>query len=1245
MSNDPNDDATMAFDGKSSEELIQIPGYRIVRELGHGGMGAVYLADDAALGRKVAIKVVADAIARDAAVRARFLREARLLATVEHPNVVRVYSFGASEERAYLVMEYVEGETLADRIQRGPMAVGEARDILTKVVDALDAAWEKRIVHRDIKPSNILFDRRGNLKVADFGLAKGGESSDTESSLTQTGYLLGSPHYVAPEQAQGHESDFRADIYSLGVTLFEMLTSRKPFEGSSAMAIIARHMRDDLPSITSFRRDVGKGIADLVVWMTQKDPANRPSSYRELLDAINSLHVAEPTLVTRRKRKARAESHFALRAVALSASMLCFVAAAALFSVFAWRASHPPLREAKDERLVVAVAPFWGPDPESTNEGRTMAALIQQAIVARLGSAATVIGIDETKTAVRDPDSARALGERVGATAVIWGQAFALRNEREIQPSLTLVPRKRETTANFIGSSTPSADVTEMATDLPSTPEAIRVQSQATNQIELRKTSAEGIGDLVTYLAAMHMLSTNEPQRALELLTHTRRTPDGLYQKAVCLAQMKRDDDAARELKAGLALDPAHAPSLALLADIDTRALRFADAAARLRAAAATGRHFTTSEGALYGDRLYVKERYHYRWEKGAIADTATLLAIDPASNRVMDRWELPGVPMNFSVDDAGLTIRCDIGPPRNGELMTLAFVNGRFQGRALPHPNLLERMRRLKAGWSYAANFIHEITSVESLKLPSAHYRYSPIDADPTIPATLPDLKLALEKAITRDPTQPWYRFHLALATWELGDHATAQQIVNDLFAQANHGTGYYEFAWMARQFEPLGHRAWADRAYAEALKRRKAEAQPITMTALIERMVAAPFVRGAAGAAVVAPDPPRQHLWLLRARELSGLCWEGEEVAADAWTHYLRTHGDAAGATAEESVHERVQMLFGHQRGALTLEDLARAAEFAIVIALGSVMAFTLGRRRGLAATRNERGAMVALAVLLMIVAFLRVAAAARAMNVGNVPITMSDNLAHPAMVTMLDEVLAERDSEDLRFITAVAHHLSGDTRRAAELYRSIQSEDATKNLDNLDSLPPRMPSIDTFAAAFQTLYPRDIWRALRIGWGAKPAPNDAFSSGSYDASQTFYLAMLLSAAALLLVFGLRDAQPDFPAQTVTAFVLAVAFIAIALSLQHSASVKAKQPVSGKYSAEWATPYNNVFPFPPDPTAEAAVPRAMARSEAMRLFWIAIGIAALIAIGSGASLVREGFRARKLRGALLDQPAEVEA
>jgi len=138
------EDATVAFGAEAQQNLPEIAGYRVIGALGEGGMGTVYLAEDLALGRRVAIKLILQAVARDPAIRARFLREARLLATIDHPNVVRVYSFGATDDRVHLVMEYVEGDTLATRIRRGPMAVAEAKQIVVSVIDALDAAWERR---------------------------------------------------------------------------------------------------------------------------------------------------------------------------------------------------------------------------------------------------------------------------------------------------------------------------------------------------------------------------------------------------------------------------------------------------------------------------------------------------------------------------------------------------------------------------------------------------------------------------------------------------------------------------------------------------------------------------------------------------------------------------------------------------------------------------------------------------------------------------------------------------------------------------------------------------------------------------------------------------------------------------------------------------------------------------------------------------------------------------------------------
>jgi len=1257
MSKEPADDATVAFEGKRPEIDLQIPGYKILRQLGHGGMGAVYLGEDEALGRKVAIKVVADAIARDAAIRARFLREARLLATVEHPNVVRVYSFAATEERAYLVMEYVEGETLADRIQRGPMPIAEAKEIIARVADALDAAWEKRIVHRDIKPSNILFDRRGNLKVADFGLAKGTEGKDnTDSSLTQTGYLLGSPHYVAPEQAQGQESDFRADIYSLGVTFFEMLTGRKPFEGGSALAIISKHLHDDLPSLTSFRRDAGPQVASLVARMTKKNPADRPSSYTAVKEALDALDVAASTIITKREKRPRPKL---LRTITLSAALLCALATVVLF--FAFHNRQAPLAARNDDRLVVAVTPFWGPDKESLDEGRSMAALVQQQLVTRLGSAAKVIGIEETKTAVRDADSARALGEKLDATAVIWGQAFAMRNEREIQPSLTLIPRKQEALANYTNGVASLAERRNVGGDLPATPEAIRIQAGGANQLDMRRTSAEGIGDLVTFLAVIHALRQDEPQRALELLTQTRKTPDALYQKAICLANMKRDDDATKELNEALKLDPAHAPSLAMLADIDARASRFADAAAHLRAAAATGRRFTTSETALYNDTLYVMERYI---QDGTLHDTPTMLAIDPVADRVLDRWELPGPPRVFNVEDSGLTVKVDMGPPRSGELMALHFVKDHFAGRPLPHVGMAGRIRLMKPGWLLPINFTREMGAV-GLRLPVSHFRYSPIDADPTRPKTLPELKAALEKAIARDPTQPWHRLYLALTVWELGDHAAANRIFDEMLAQPNKNVPYYVFSWMPRTLEPLQHRDWADRAYAEALKRRTAESLPITTTATVERMLDAPFVRRATYNSIVSPDPARDHLWLARARELTGWAWNGDSTSSAAWARYFRLHGDPKTASEEEAVHELTQDAFGGMRAALTIEDLMRAAQVAILISLLVVIVLAL-RGGGIAALgRQERRALTILAILLVVCSAARFVGASRARLVESIPVPSADNLHHPVILSTLEQILAERDSNELRFITAYAYNLAGDAHRAVQLYQSVPWRIATENADRMDlERPQNPPTTEMYIMAFHRLCPYALLHTLRAAWRPQPQADSPFSVAEYEASQTFYLSLLLAAAMLLLAAGAANVQRGVPALAIAIFVVAAGFTGFALTAHRTWSKSENRAVSGKYSAEWRETFTSAHPFPPeteadlsaskspmsvaqaDEIAERRASLAMARSEAMHLYWTFIAIGALAALASGALLVR-GYarRRREVRAPLLDQAADVKA
>ena len=275
--------------GKPFAAVPSIAAFNIVRLLGKGGMGTVYLAEDSSLKRFVAIKVMSKNLAQDSRGRDRFLREARAMATIEHPHVVQFHSFGEFSGQPYIVMEYVEGETLAERIKReGPLPIDESLRILRETIEALDAAWKKQIIHRDIKPSNILLDQRGKVRVVDFGLAKP-LRIEGDATLTQTGDIVGSPHYISPEKIQGHQTDFRSDIYSLGIVLYEMLVGERPFEDTTPLAIVVKHLNAPLPSPREKRPELSESIVRLLQWMTRKQPDKRPSSYDQLLEQIDSL--------------------------------------------------------------------------------------------------------------------------------------------------------------------------------------------------------------------------------------------------------------------------------------------------------------------------------------------------------------------------------------------------------------------------------------------------------------------------------------------------------------------------------------------------------------------------------------------------------------------------------------------------------------------------------------------------------------------------------------------------------------------------------------------------------------------------------------------------------------------------------------------------------------------------------------------------------------------------------------------
>jgi len=265
--------------------------YRVISRLGEGGMGAVYLADDLTLGRRVALKVLPANLAADPERMLRFVQEAKLASALTHPNVAYIYEIGENSGLRFLAMEYVDGEPLSVRLGRGPLAFSELLSVGIQVADALDDAHSKGIVHRDVKPSNLMLTPRGYVKVLDFGLAKletpnGGEETQV---MTSAGVVMGTVAYMSPEQALGRDMDHRTDLFSLGVVLYEMATARLPFPGATPSETMARILGSQPDAMARFNYDVPEGLDRVVRKCLEKDRERRYQSARELLVDLKNL--------------------------------------------------------------------------------------------------------------------------------------------------------------------------------------------------------------------------------------------------------------------------------------------------------------------------------------------------------------------------------------------------------------------------------------------------------------------------------------------------------------------------------------------------------------------------------------------------------------------------------------------------------------------------------------------------------------------------------------------------------------------------------------------------------------------------------------------------------------------------------------------------------------------------------------------------------------------------------------------
>jgi eukaryotic-like serine/threonine-protein kinase len=277
--------------------------YRGPQRIGRGGMGEIYHATDESLGRAVAVKVLGERFANDSAVRERFTREALAAARLSgRPNVVTIFDVGEWNDRPYIVMEYLAGGSLEERIRRGPVPAAHALAWLEEAASALDAAHAEGIVHRDVKPANLLLNRDEAVHVADFGIA----SAAGLDSLTHTGTVLGTAGYLSPEQAQGERAVPASDLYALAVLAWELLTGERPFKGDTVAAEAAAHVHAPIPSISAVRRDLPPEL-DSVFWRAlAKNPSERYPSAADFVAALRSaLHDAAGSTAVVHPRAAR----------------------------------------------------------------------------------------------------------------------------------------------------------------------------------------------------------------------------------------------------------------------------------------------------------------------------------------------------------------------------------------------------------------------------------------------------------------------------------------------------------------------------------------------------------------------------------------------------------------------------------------------------------------------------------------------------------------------------------------------------------------------------------------------------------------------------------------------------------------------------------------------------------------------------------------------------------------------------
>jgi serine/threonine-protein kinase len=359
----------------------QIGPYSLEKLLGSGGMGSVYLAHDARLERKVALKLLEPSMTSNSQWRSRFLREARLASSLDHPNICTIHEVGEAANQLFIAMQYVEGQTLRQLINGRPLSLEQLLHIAQQVAEALAAAHDRAIIHRDIKSGNIMVTTRGQVKVLDFGLAKL-DREDGDAHLTQTGVVMGTPASMSPEQARGEQVDHRSDVFSFGVLLYEMATGQSPFPGRSSADMISALLKDPHAPVSKVNKEIPAELSALIDKALCKDPAQRYQSMEEIVSDLRRLNSTRAENAERSGKR-----DFFPRVILVAGVILAAIAALTLIYYRSQSTSSTPgqtTSSAVTPIKSIAVLPFKPLVADNRNEALELG--MADTLIAKFGS-------------------------------------------------------------------------------------------------------------------------------------------------------------------------------------------------------------------------------------------------------------------------------------------------------------------------------------------------------------------------------------------------------------------------------------------------------------------------------------------------------------------------------------------------------------------------------------------------------------------------------------------------------------------------------------------------------------------------------------------------------------------------------------------------------------------------------------------------------------------------------------------